>query len=45
MKDAIKKNATCLLIIDKNITIKNILSNEQITVSDFQELLNFLKTQ
>ena len=45
MKDAIKKNASCLLIIDKNITIKNIVSNEQITVSDFHELLNFLKTQ
>ena len=45
MKDAIKRSASYLLIIDKNITVKNIKSNDEIAVSDFHELLNFLKNQ
>ena len=45
MKDAIKRNASFMLVIDKNMTIKNIKSNEKIVVSDFQQLLNFLRTQ
>jgi len=45
MRDAIKRNASFVLVIDKNMTIKNIKSNEKIVVSDFQQLLNFLKTQ
>jgi len=45
MKDAIKRNASFVLVIDKNMTIKNIKSNEKIAVSDFQQLLNFLRTQ
>jgi histidyl-tRNA synthetase len=45
MKDATKRNASYLLIIDKKITVKNIKSNDEIAVSDFHELLNFLKNQ
>jgi histidyl-tRNA synthetase len=45
MKDATKRNASYLLIINKNITVKNIKSNDEIAVSDFHELLNFLKNQ
>ena len=45
MKDASKRNASYLLIIDKKITVKNIKSNDEIAVSDFHELLNFLKNQ
>ena len=45
MKDATKRNASYLLIIDQNITVKNIKSNDEIAVSDFNELLNFLKNQ
>jgi histidyl-tRNA synthetase len=45
MKDATKRNASYLLIIDKKITVKNIKSNDEIAVFDFHELLNFLKNQ
>ena len=45
IKDAVKRNASFILIIDQNMTIKNIKSNEESIVSDFQQLLNFLKTQ
>ena len=45
MKDAIKRNVSFVLVVDKNMTIKNIKSHEEVVVSDFQQLLNFLKTQ
>ena len=45
IKDAVKRSASFILIIDQNMTIKNIKSNEEIIVSDFQQLLTFLKSQ
>tara|TARA_B100000965_G_scaffold332889_1_gene297584 strand:+ start:6466 stop:7698 length:1233 start_codon:yes stop_codon:yes gene_type:complete len=45
MKDAVKKNASFIIVIDNKMSIKNIKSNEELIFSDFEELLNFLKTQ
>jgi histidyl-tRNA synthetase len=44
-KDSAKKNASFILVIDDKMSIKNIKSNEELIFSDFEELLNFLKTQ
>ena len=45
IKDAVKRNASFILMVDQNMTIKNIKSNEKSVVSDFQQLLNFLTVQ
>jgi len=34
-----------LIIIDDKMSIKNIKSNEELIFSNFEELLNFLKSQ
>ena len=44
-KDSAKKNASFILVIDDKMSIKNVKSNEELIFSDFEELLNFLKTQ
>jgi len=45
IKDAGKKNASFIIIIDNKMSIKNIKSNEELIFSNFEELLNFLKSQ
>lgn len=45
LKDAIKKNASFILVVDEKMTIKNIKSNEELVISNFEQLLNFLINQ